>query len=90
MEWTGVVIGIYGSALNTLTQAFSVVLLSPYNAPMPEEKRPRGRPPVDADKKLVNLTLKVKPAVKVKARRYGNAWAGGVLERARPPREPED
>lgn len=90
MEWTGVVIGIYGKTLNTLLQAFSVRLLTPYNPAMPDDKRPRGRPPVPPEEKLVPITFKVKPKTKVQFDKYGSSWARGALERAKPPREPED
>ena len=63
-----------------------------YTSAMEEQpKRPRGRPPAAPGTALdAKLDMRVSVALKAKIEKYGHAWARRVLEKAKPPRDPED
>lgn len=54
---------------------------------MEEPKRPRGRPAIAPEHKLVPVTVKVRPETKAKVQQYGSAWVRAALEKAKPPKE---
>ena len=52
----------------------------------PQSKRPRGRPPVAPDERLVQRSIRLPPALWAKVDLHGLDWLRRLIELAKPPK----
>jgi len=57
---------------------------------MDTEKRSRGRPAKSADELMVNISLRLTPALKEKVKAHGQRWAREAIAKAKPPKPKPD